>query len=109
MMKEKDQAFGFLTTLVEEHRKSSNFFKALPYFHNYERVYNLINAIDEEIAEDLQVISCFDFDSKDEYENSFRSITVIKTKKLETFLKNKKSKYKLSLVNSKDSITINFN
>lgn len=83
----RNELFGILTGLVEEHRKTDNFFQALKFKENFFKINTLMNGIMSNYESGVDVIQCFDFESTDQYINSFRYIQFINITGLEEFLK----------------------
>lgn len=69
--------YGFLTELVSEEEKMDNFFKGLRYSNNnFVIMHRFLSKVTTLIGEDrnLDVIKCFDYNSKDKYYSSFRGV-----------------------------------
>lgn len=69
-----NKLFGFLTGLVEEHRKTENFFQALKYKKNFFKINTLMEKVKSEF-ENVEIVECFDHESEDEHVSTFRQIS----------------------------------
>lgn len=85
-MVSKNELFGILTGLVEEHRKTNNFFQALKYKENFFKINKLILGLSSKF-EDIHLDYCFDYESEDEHISSFRFISFTKFDGMVEFIK----------------------
>lgn len=69
-----NKLFGFLTGLVEEHRKTENFFQALKYKKNFFKINTLMEKVKSEFK-NVEIVECFDYDNEDELISTFRQIS----------------------------------
>lgn len=80
-----NKLFGFLTGLVEEHRKTENFFQALKFRQNFFKINNLMEKVKSEFN-NIEVVECFDYESEDEHISTFRQISFVNQYGLSEFI-----------------------
>lgn len=69
--------YGFLTELVSEEEKMDNFFKGLRYSNNnFVIMHRFLSKVTTLVGDNqnLDIIKCFDYNSKDKYYSSFRGV-----------------------------------
>lgn len=110
-MLEENKWLGILTLLDDEKESTNNFFKSLSYRNNYKKIISFLESLSEKIPEDydLEIESCFNYLSEDEFINSFRQINFIYNKELLNEIKLIKKDYNISIKNTKKIISVIFN
>lgn len=82
----RNELFGILTGLVEEHRKTENFFQALNFKGNFFKINTIMNGLVQKF-ESLDIQECFDSESKRVEQREFRYISFIAEAGLEDYIK----------------------
>lgn len=82
----RNKLFGILTGLVEEHRKTDNFFQALHFKANFFKINTIMNGITKKY-ENVEVKSCFDMNSDIEEQREFRYIEFVSIEGLSDYIK----------------------
>lgn len=112
-MLEENKWLGILTLLDDdnENESANNFLKAMSYRDNYKKVIHFLMSLLERFPDDycLQLISCFNYNSDDKYENSFRRLVLEYDKQLMKEIKSLKSEFDISVERVKGIIVILFN
>jgi type IV secretory pathway VirB4 component len=87
-MVSKNELYGILTGLVEEHRKTENFFKGLIYKDNFFKLNLIVMELSSKF-DTIQLDGCFDYESEDIHIKSFRFISFTKVDGMIEFIKEK--------------------